>query len=85
MTKGLKDTIDEIQKEIGKRMYEVCLRGIIPDSGDLLAKNDIVKLKRCVFAQGASALPPITTHNIVVSDPNFLTSIHSNCCSSLRV
>ena len=48
----------------GQRMYEICLRGNIPDSSDLLSKNDIVKLKRCVFAQGASNLPPITTHNI---------------------
>ena len=48
-------------------MYEVCLRGVIPDSSDLLAKDDIVKLKRCVFAQvslgisdiGNSLLNPI--------------------------
>ena len=65
VTKGLKDTIDEIQKDIGKRMYETCLRGHIPDSSDLLSKNDIVKLKRSIFAQAASNLPPITTHNIV--------------------
>lgn len=65
VTKGLKDTIDEIQQEIGKRMYETCLRGHVPDSADLLSKNDIVRLKRCIFAQGASILPPITTHNIV--------------------
>jgi glycogen(starch) synthase len=52
VAKGLKDTIDDIQKEIGKRMYETCLRGNLPDSSDLLSKNDIVKLKRCIFAQG---------------------------------
>jgi glycogen(starch) synthase len=46
-------------------MYETCLRGHVPDSADLLSKNDIVRLKRCIFAQGASILPPITTHNIV--------------------
>ena len=65
VTKGLKDSIDEIQKDIGKRMYETCLRGHVPDSHDLLAKNDIVRLKRCIFAQGATLLPPITTHNII--------------------
>ena len=27
-------------------------RGGIPDTNDLLSKNDIVKLKRCVFAEG---------------------------------
>ena len=52
VTKGLKDTIDEIQKDIGKRMYETCLRGHVPDSVDLMSKNDIVRLKRCIFAQG---------------------------------
>ena len=65
VAKGLKDTIDEIQKEIGVRLYETCLRGAVPDPTDLLSKNDLVKLKRCIFAQGASNLPPITTHNIV--------------------
>ena len=87
MAKGLKDTIDEIQRyllshifiniiinsinskkifrDVGKRMYEIALRGGLPDSNDLLSKNDMVKLKRCVYAQGAASLPPITTHNIV--------------------
>ena len=46
-------------------MYEIALRGGLPDSNDLLSKNDMVKLKRCVYAQGAASLPPITTHNIV--------------------
>jgi len=76
VTKGLKDTIDEIQKDIGKRMYEICLRGRIPDSEDLLSKNDIVKLKRCVYAQGSTALPPITTHNIAVRFALTVLSFH---------
>lgn len=61
-----KDTIDDIQKDLGKRMYEKCLRGQVPDGSDLLSKNDIVRLKRCIYAQGSAALPPITTHNIQV-------------------
>merc|ERR1719483_1025223 len=65
VAKGLKDTIDDIQREMGERLYESCLRGTIPDTSDLLSKNDIVKLKRCIFAEGASSMPPITTHNIV--------------------
>uniref|UniRef100_A0A3S6C4S9 Glycogen [starch] synthase n=1 Tax=Tigriopus japonicus TaxID=158387 RepID=A0A3S6C4S9_TIGJA len=71
VTKGLKDTIDEIQKVVGNRLYETCLRGIVPDGNDLLSKNDIVKLKRCIFAQAHTNLPPITTHNIVddATDP----------------
>ena len=52
-------------------MYETCLRGHVPDSSDLMSKNDIVRLKRCIYAQGASILPPITTHNIIndATDP----------------
>ena len=52
-------------RDVGKRMYETALRGHIPDANDLLSKNDLVRLKRCIYAQGASSLPPITTHNIV--------------------
>ena len=33
-------------------MYEVCLRGNMPDSAALLSRDDVVKLKRCIFAQG---------------------------------
>ena len=65
VAKGLKDTIDEIQREVGQRLYETCLRGNIPDANELLTKNDIIRLKRCIFAEGASSMPPITTHNIV--------------------
>ena len=65
MAKGLKDTIEEIQKDMGKRIYETCLRGNLPENDSLLTKNDIVRLKRCIFAQGATNLPPITTHNVV--------------------
>ena len=38
ITKGLKDTIDAVQKDIGKRLYEKCLRGYIPDASDLLTR-----------------------------------------------
>jgi len=71
VTKALKETIDDIQKDIGKRMYESCLQGRLPESSDLLSKDDLVRLKRCVYAQAATNLPPITTHNIVgdATDP----------------
>merc|ERR1719232_559214 len=65
VAKGLKDTIDEIQKDVGRRMYEIALRGQVPDPNELLSKNDLIRIKRCIFAQGAGSLPPITTHNVV--------------------
>jgi len=65
ITKGLKDTIDVIEKDIGKRLYEKCLRGFVPDSTDLLTRDDLTKLKRCIFAAQSTPPPPITTHNVV--------------------
>lgn len=65
ITKGLKDTIDSVQKDIGKRLYEKCLRGKIPDPSDLLTRDDLTKLKRSIFAAQSSPLPPITTHNVI--------------------
>ncbi len=76
---GLKDTIDEIQKEIGRRMYDTCLTGRIPDSSELLSKEDVVRLKRCVFAQAATNLPPITTHNIVNDSADPVMSALRRC------
>lgn len=71
ITKGMKDTIDGMEKDIGKRLYQMCLRGHVPEPSDLITKADLVKLKRCIFAAQNPSLPPITTHNIVddMSDP----------------
>ena len=38
ITKGLKDTIDAIEKDVGKRLYEKCLRGFVPEASDLLTR-----------------------------------------------
>nr|XP_022920491.1 glycogen [starch] synthase [Onthophagus taurus] len=65
ITKGLRDTISDIQQTIGKRMYEICLSGRVPDSKELLEKEEIVRLKRCIYSQQRDGLPPITTHNVV--------------------
>lgn len=65
VTKSLRDTINEIQSKMSKRMYEICLSGRMPDSEDLLTKEDKVKIKRCLYALQRNGLPPITTHNVV--------------------
>lgn len=46
VTKSLRDTISDIQQKIGKRMYELCLSGRMPDAQDLLQKEDTIKIKR---------------------------------------
>ena len=50
--------------------------GKLPSSQDLLTKEDMVKIKRCIFSLQRSTLPPITTHNVVddYKDP-VLTSL----------
>lgn len=65
LTKSLRDTINGIQAEIGKRMYEVCLSGRLPNQDEILQKEDMVKIKRCLYSLQRSSLPPITTHNVV--------------------
>lgn len=81
ITKGLRDTIEDIQKEIGRRMYETCLRGEMPQTEDLLQKNEIVKLKRCLYAADSTAHcpPPITTHNVINDDKDPVLNAFRRC------
>jgi len=79
ITKGLKDTIDTVQRDIGKRLYEKCLRGYIPDASDLLTRDDLTKLKRSIFAAQQSPLPPITTHNVVSADSDPVLNAFRRC------
>jgi len=65
VTKSLRDTIHDIQAKIGKRMYDACLKGHLPDEEDMLRKEEKVRLKRCMQALQKKSLPPITTHNVV--------------------
>lgn len=65
VTKTLRDTLNTIQQEIGKRMYDTCLSGRLPDSEELLMKEDKVKIKRCLYALQRDNMPPVTTHNLV--------------------
>ncbi|KAL1501364.1 hypothetical protein ABEB36_006696 [Hypothenemus hampei] len=65
VTKSLRDSIQDIQNKIGKRMYEICLSGRLPGGNELLTKEEMVRLKRCIFSLQRDGLPPITTHNII--------------------
>ncbi|KAH9395106.1 Glycogen [starch] synthase, liver [Tyrophagus putrescentiae] len=64
IAKQLRDTIDEVQEKIGKRLYEVCLGGRLPDPNDLIKPDDVVELKRCIYAAQRNTLPPVITHNM---------------------
>ncbi|KAF5293789.1 hypothetical protein FQA39_LY03274 [Lamprigera yunnana] len=50
---------------MGKRMYEICLSGRLPETSELLQKDDLVCVKRCIYALQRDGLPPITTHNVI--------------------
>ncbi|CAG9136098.1 unnamed protein product [Plutella xylostella] len=65
VTKALRDTISDVQQQIGRRMYDLCLQGQLPEASDLLQKEDMVRLKRCIYALQRDGLPPVTTHNVV--------------------
>ncbi|ELT89123.1 hypothetical protein CAPTEDRAFT_154588 [Capitella teleta] len=65
ISKQLRETVENVQKGIGHKLFEICLRGEIPKGEDLLVKEDIVKLKRCIFSSQTNALPPVCTHNVI--------------------
>lgn len=64
IAKQLRETVDEIQTKIGKKIFEKALSGELPDGSDLLEKKDLIQLKRCIYASQRPHLPPIVTHNV---------------------
>ncbi|XP_048757365.1 glycogen [starch] synthase-like isoform X1 [Ostrea edulis] len=64
ISKQLKETVHHVQTQIGKRIFEQCLRGKIPTGDEILQQEDIVKLKRCIYSAQRNSLPPICTHNV---------------------
>ncbi|MFH4975576.1 hypothetical protein AB6A40_002285 [Gnathostoma spinigerum] len=68
VTKQLHDTIDKLKEQIGNRMFDKCLQGVLPDMDSLVLPAEKVQLKRCIMAAAKHELPPICTHNML--DPN---------------
>lgn len=71
VAKQLRETVDNIQKDIGQRLNDICLRGQLPQGSDLLTKEDLMRMKRCILFSQRNSLPPIVTHNVVddANDP----------------
>lgn len=65
IVKQLRETVQLVQRDIGHRLFEQCLRGQIPKGDEVLTQADMVRLKRCIFSAQRSCLPPICTHNVV--------------------
>jgi len=80
IAKQLRDTVHDVQKDIGHRLFEISLRGEIPSGKDLLVQEDVVKLKRCIYAAQTSALPPICTHNVIDDGVDPVLCAIRRCC-----
>ncbi|KAI3653768.1 hypothetical protein MP228_001715 [Amoeboaphelidium protococcarum] len=67
--KQLKETVHQVQENIGNRIFESCASGKLPDSQHMVMESEMVLLKRRIYtiAQHHS-LPPIVTHNMVDND-----------------
>ncbi|KAJ7490075.1 glycogen synthase [Mycena galericulata] len=77
ITKQLRDTVTEIQNHIGARLFESAGRfhgdstTLLSTPSALLSDEDLVLLKRHIFALKHNSLPLITTHNMAddANDP----------------
>ncbi|KAJ9265511.1 CAZyme family GT3 [Paecilomyces variotii] len=69
VVKSLRDTLEMVEKGIGKRLFERCLSwregDNMPDEKDLITAQDRVLLRRRLFAMKRHTLPPIVTHNMI--------------------
>lgn len=80
IAKQLRDTVADLQEEMGKRMFELALQGKLPNEGDLIKPSDLVKLKRCIYAAQRNTLPPVCTHNIVEGEKGDPVLSHVRRC-----
>lgn len=66
--KSLRDTVDIIERAVGKRLFDRSLTwhegDNLPDDKDLLSSGDRIMLRRRLFAMKRHSLPPIVTHNM---------------------
>ncbi|KPI36387.1 Glycogen [starch] synthase [Cyphellophora attinorum] len=68
VTKSLADTVGNIERGIGRRLFERAVHwkegDPMPDEKELITPADRVVLRRRLFAMKRSGLPPIVTHNM---------------------
>jgi len=62
--KQLRQTVTDMQESIGKRILASAARGQLPDPANLLSDEEMIVLKRRIFALKRDSLPPIVTHNM---------------------
>ncbi|KAI8926110.1 glycogen synthase [Entophlyctis helioformis] len=62
--KQLRESVNEIQSAIGRRIFESAAKGEIPDPKHIMGEEEIVVLKRRIYALRRDTLPPVVTHNM---------------------
>lgn len=79
VVKSLRDTVEMVEKEVGKRLFERCLAwkegDPMPDEKDLISNQDRVLLRRRLFGMKRHNLPPIVTHNMSNEDDPVLNQL----------
>ncbi|KAI9228454.1 MAG: glycogen synthase [Piptocephalis tieghemiana] len=67
VVKQLRETVDAIQANVGKRIFESALQGKEPPSraSDLLTEQEKVLMKRRIYSLKRGAYPSVVTHNMV--------------------
>lgn len=59
------NTLLPLVRETGCFFFSYYYSGHLPEGSDMLHKEEMVRLKRCIFSLQRNGLPPITTHNVV--------------------
>lgn len=65
VVKQLRDNVNVIKENVAERIFDTCLRGKLPASEELLLRDEVITLKRCMYANQCHTLPPIVTHNVI--------------------
>jgi len=65
ISKGLKKTISEIERDVGRRIFEAAMKGEVIPRDQLITEADRVKLKGQILAARKRDAPPIVTHNVL--------------------
>lgn len=68
VVKKLKEIVDSVTESVGKRIFETALQGNVVQPEDILWEEDLVRLKRHIYALKRDNLPPVVTHNMQDSE-----------------
>lgn len=74
LSRQLKNVVEAVTKNVGDKIYRLALRGDIPQDPELIDSDDLVVLKRRIFAMRREILPPVVTHNMIDSENNPILS-----------